>query len=300
MSNKEKNVVTSAADEREEFLQKNNMKRSSFSDADWNLYDTNQDLFYTIANYKIAYGKAKTAEERSQIHAQAQRVRQQAGYVAGKDGTGYYKQAPLPGEFTYDKAPEFSYDTETDPLYQAYKKQYLREGQRASENALGNAAAATGGIPSSYAVSAASQAGDYYAAQLSDKVPELFNSAYNRYANELGQYNKDRSFAYGQYTDNIAQLDSLYEREWEEAAKMAEQGDYSGYSKLGVDISNNPSKLQKAQLALEAGDYAMVKSLLGVTVNSKDMYSQELLQAALYRAKMGDSGLLNQLISSWM
>ena len=49
--------------------------------------------------------------------------------------------------------PDFSYDPATDPLYQNYRKQYTREGQRATADALGAAAAASGGIPSSYALS---------------------------------------------------------------------------------------------------------------------------------------------------
>jgi hypothetical protein len=123
---------------------------------------------------------------------------------------------------------QFNYDPNTDPSWLAYQKQYRREGQRATANALGQAAAMTGGVPSSYAVAAASQAGDYYAAQLNDKLPQLYQDAYNRYLQEyqrqlgiadayagydqteynrymdrLGQYNTDRNFAYGAYRDQV-------------------------------------------------------------------------------------------------
>lgn len=122
--------------------------------------------------------------------------------------------------------PAFEYDHTTDPVYGAYKKQYTREGKRATADALGEAASATGGIPSSYAVTAASQAGDYYASQLADKIPELYDAAYNRYLQEyqmkrqnlntvqrqeeteygryldqLGQYNTDRNFDYAKWLD---------------------------------------------------------------------------------------------------
>lgn len=122
--------------------------------------------------------------------------------------------------------PAFEYDHTTDPVYGAYKKQYTREGKRATADALGEAASATGGIPSSYAVTAASQAGDYYASQLADKIPELYDAAYNRYLQEyqmklqnlntvqrqeeteygryldqLGQYNTDRNFDYSKWLD---------------------------------------------------------------------------------------------------
>lgn len=121
---------------------------------------------------------------------------------------------------------EFSYDHTTDPLYSSYAKQYTREGKRATADALGEAAAATGGMPSSYAVTAATQAGDYYAAQLADKIPELYQIAYDKYLNEyqmklsdlnaaqgieqfnygmhqdkLSQYNRDREFDYAKWLD---------------------------------------------------------------------------------------------------
>lgn len=132
----------------------------------------------------------------------------------------------------------FSYDHTTDPVYGAYKKQYTREGKRATADALGEAASATGGMPSSYAVTAASQAGDYYASQLADKIPELYDMAYNRYLQEyqmklsdlnavqrqeeteygrylddLGQYNTDRNFDYAKWLDEYDmqrdQIDTL-------------------------------------------------------------------------------------------
>lgn len=125
----------------------------------------------------------------------------------------------------------WNYDPETDPVWQAYQKQYRREGDRATRNAMGEYAARTGGVPSSYAVTAASQAGDYYASLLSDKLPQLYQDAYNRYLQEfqrqmgisdqyqgfddreysrfgdrLQQYNTDRNFDYGRYRDAVGDV----------------------------------------------------------------------------------------------
>lgn len=111
--------------------------------------------------------------------------------------------------------PEFEYDHTTDPVYSSYAKQYTREGKRATADALGEAAAATGGIPSSYAVTAATQAGDYYASQLADKIPELYEIAYNRYLQEyqmklsdLNAVQQQEAFAYGQYQDQLGQYNT--------------------------------------------------------------------------------------------
>lgn len=92
---------------------------------------------------------------------------------------------------------KWNYDPDTDPVWQAYQKQYRREGQRATEDTLGRAAGMTGGMPSSYAVTAASQAGNYYASQLSDKLPQLYRDAYDRYLKEY-ERQLGLSEAYGQ------------------------------------------------------------------------------------------------------
>ena len=70
------------------------------------------------------------------------------------------------------------------PAVRQYRKSYLREGDRATADALGQAAAASGGRPSTAAVTAATQAGDYYAAQLNDIIPALYQQAYDQYLDE--------------------------------------------------------------------------------------------------------------------
>lgn len=77
----------------------------------------------------------------------------------------------------------FTYDPETDPSMQAYRKAYLREADRGVRDVMGTYAGMTQGVPSSAAITAASQAGDYYRAQLTDKQPEMEAQAYSRWLN---------------------------------------------------------------------------------------------------------------------
>ena len=77
------------------------------------------------------------------------------------------------------------WNKDQDESYQAYRKEYLREADRSMQDTLGQYAQNTGGIAGSSAIAAASQAADYYKAQLADKVPELYENAYNRYLNDL-------------------------------------------------------------------------------------------------------------------
>ena len=102
----------------------------------------------------------------------------------------------------------FSYDLESDPNWQQYQKTYLREGQRAREDTLGNYAAATGGQSSTAAINAASQAQDYYNAQLADKAPELYQFAYERWLNEGDQYANQLNALRGLGADALSAWDA--------------------------------------------------------------------------------------------
>lgn len=225
---------------------------------------------------------------------------------------------------------DFSYDPQTDPLYSQYRKQYAREGQRATQDALGAAAAATGGIPSSYAVGAATQAGDYYASQMTDKIPELYQLAlnkymnehsmkladlsalsaaeqadYEKYVNELNQYNIDKNFAYGAYQDDynriLQNLQSAMGLEQTEYSKYLDKlNQYNNdrefnYSKLLDEINNQTSKrseaLNKALAAAELGDYSLLEAL-GINSSNNPTDFERRLQLAKIAASYGDySGL---------
>lgn len=124
---------------------------------------------------------------------------------------------------------DFSYDVMSDPLYQQYAKTYQREGDRAMRNAMAEAAMYAGGMNSG-AMTAAAQANNYYMAQLNDKIPELYNLAYQMYLDDketdvqnlgilqnmsdsqysrwrdtMSDWRNDNSFAYGMYQDDVNQ-----------------------------------------------------------------------------------------------
>lgn len=240
---------------------------SQFSQADLSMAKENPNFGMSVLGLKQNWQNAATDEEKQQINAQANSLRSSYGnYTGGADGSQYISTGLLPNKiddtlekvesyapFSYDvpapaytdqyadqraallseilNRPEFSWNKENDPSWSAYKKEYLREGDRATTNALAQASAASGGIPSSYALTAAGQAGDYYAAQLTDKIPELYQQAYERYLNEqnlkysdlsalnaqeqldyakyqdqLAQYNTDRNFAYNDYQNQYNML----------------------------------------------------------------------------------------------
>ena len=105
-----------------------------------------------------------------------------AGYAGEKFTDSYADERAAVIEKLSNRS--FSYDPDTDPAYQSYVKQYRRESQRASRDAMAQAATLTGGQASTAAVSAATQAADYYNSKAGDVLPDLYKLAYQMYAGE--------------------------------------------------------------------------------------------------------------------
>ena len=254
------------------------------SEADLKLAKDNPDAGVQILNAKNDWNNATTDEGRALANARAEEARKAfGGYTGGSSGSQFTSYTP--SSFSSDEGTKaqqklneymnykpFSYNPDTDDVYSSYAKAYTREGRRASEDTLAQAATMTGGIPSSYAVTAGQQAGNYYASQLADKIPELEDRAYNRYQSEKNdlldayqllmsadkeKYNRHLDdIGYRQserkYTDDKEQQDlsnKWYEDQVkrDEAELGASLGDYSGVEKLGIkpdyEKINNESSL---------------------------------------------------------
>ena len=111
---------------------------------------------------------------------------------------------------------KFSYDLNSDALYQQYKDQYTQMGKMAMMDTMGQAAAMTGGYGNSYAQSAGQQAYQGYLQQLGEMVPELYGMALDQYNQEgqnlLNQYsllNDQDQQDYGRYRDGVEEYYTL-------------------------------------------------------------------------------------------
>lgn len=114
---------------------------------------------------------------------------------------------------------KFTYDVNRDALYQQYKNQYMQNGKLAMQDAMGQAAALTGGYGNSYAATVGNQAYQQYLTGLTDKIPELASLAYDRYKQEgqdlLTQYGllQDReSTDYSRYRDKVSDYNTMLDR----------------------------------------------------------------------------------------
>jgi hypothetical protein len=135
---------------------------------------------------------------------------------------------------------DFQYDVNADALYQQYKDRYVDLGQKAMMDTMGQAAKLTGGYGNSNAQMVGQQAYQGYLQGLTDKIPELAQLAYQRYAQQgqdlyqkygllntqeqaavdqwnaaynrwlaerdflTGRYDTERGYDYGTFRDSVA------------------------------------------------------------------------------------------------
>ena len=127
---------------------------------------------------------------------------------------------------------DFSYDVNSDAMYQQLKDQYVQGGKMAMMDTMGQAQAMTGGYGNSYAQSVGQQAYQGYLQGLNEQVPNLYQMALNRYIQQgdqlLDQYSMltakdaqdysrwaaDRDFEYGKYLDDLNYKYQLEERDY--------------------------------------------------------------------------------------
>lgn len=305
-----------------------------FSQADLETAQRYPEFGLSILSLKKDYHDAATDEQRLLANEAANQLRSSYGnYRGGDDGSRYYSQGKIPGQidaildqinnfgsFSFDQEapvydnqyaeqqqalldailnrPDFTWSKETDPLWGSYKKSYLREGDRATANALAQASAASGGRPSTAAVTAATQAGDYYATQLNDIIPTLYQQAYDRYLNEysmmlqdlgavntqeqldyakyldqLTQYNTDRNFAYDTYLGDFNILQG-------QLATLQGQDDvdYGRYlDTINLGIQRDETEYQRQQQ-----DQALVQAQVDAILAAGGTPSAELVGASGY------------------
>lgn len=122
---------------------------------------------------------------------------------------------------------DFSYDVNSDALYQQYKDRYVQGGQMAMMDTLGQAATLTGGYGNSYAQAVGQQAYQGYLQGLNDKIPELYQLALDKYSRESDGLYKRYSLLsaqenqdYGRHQDSLNQ----YQQSWENAFRLYQVG----------------------------------------------------------------------------
>ncbi len=147
-----------------------------------------------------------------------------------------------------DRKP-FQYDVNGDALYQQYKDRYTQMGRQAMQDTMGQAAALTGGYGNTYAQNVGQQAYGAYMQGLTDKIPELYQLAldkydrdatlekekysvlkdadatdYGRWGDRLNQWNTDRSYLSDRADTELSQAMSIGNTMYARLAELAAKG----------------------------------------------------------------------------
>ena len=187
----------------------------------------------------------------------------------------YGKQADLDSILNqYLNREKFSYDFNSDALYQQYRDKYIKQGKLAMADTMGQAAAMTGGYGNSYAASAGNQAYQASLENLNDIVPELYAMALDRYnqqgqdlANQYSMLSDDRNAAYSQWQDGYNRLasDRDYYANRYDSERQWDYGMYSddrdfAYSQYSAD-RNLDYDMYSSDRNLAYDEYATDKNL---------------------------------------
>ena len=321
----------------EEYLKENPNTR--LSAADMALGRNNFGALEGILDARKKWSQATTQEERNSEHNKADNLRMLYGnYSGGADGMqgkysptyvkpnkaaensnvdalfnkfneAYKNPAPtwtpryeaeiqgLLSDISSRKG--FSYNMNEDKMYQQYRDQYIREGQRAMKDTAAQTAALTGGYGSTYGAIAAQQGYDNYLAGLNDRVPQLEQMAYGRYTdeladkyNQLGAYQTEENRLYGQYMDALGQYNTDRNFAFNSMQQAMSQNNYENEfdrnlfeSDRNYGLTEEQWKFQQQQQAIEnalsTGDYSKLKELGFDISYLKYMQDMEKAQAAL-------------------
>ena len=168
--------------------------------------------------------------------------------------------------------PDFSYDLSSDPMWQQYKDQYTALGKQAMADTMGAAAGLTGGYGSTYSQNVGQQAYNGYLTQLNEMIPELYGMALNKYqlegdqlntafnaantlyGNEYGEYrdkvadyNTDREFLYGVYSDQYDKGETAFNNRYSMLADIADIYNNDYYNKNNLSLSKKAQTLDEKQ-----------------------------------------------------
>ena len=137
---------------------------------------------------------------------------------------------------------EFKYEFNGDEMFKQYADLYTQKGRQASMDAMGQAAALTGGYGNSYAQQVGQQAYDQYLLNLYDKGMELQDAAYQKYLN-------DRNDLYNQYS-TLGQQDQVDYGRYRDTV-----GDWENERGYYTDQMNNERNFDYGQYRDQVSDY---------------------------------------------
>ena len=191
-----------------------------------------------------------------------------------------------------NKVANFSYNPNTDVVYQSYADMYNRQGQSAAKQTLNNLNASNMGRNSSYGAAATAQVQAAYAKQAADMIPQLAQQAYDRLVNN---YSIAKDIEDTKYNRAITGYNALADYETRQLTDRQ------------LDLNNQAAELELAYLPttlrqqVESGEITLADARLQLALNQKysdtdRQLAQEQARAQIanaYRSGSSGSGSLS-------
>ncbi len=128
---------------------------------------------------------------------------------------------------------DFTYDPGSDPMYQKLKDESTYLGKRAMNDAMGAASALSGGYANSFAQTAGEHAYQDYMAQLTNGMDEMYQLALSAYDAETGRMESElkaltdaESKAYERYVNDVEEYNKTLEYYYKKLLDEQEQANW--------------------------------------------------------------------------
>ena len=148
---------------------------------------------------------------------------------------------------------KFSYDVDTDPLFQQALASAMSSGKQAMQDTIGQASALTGGYGSSYATTAGNQAYNSFIEDAYDNLPQYYQMALEAYQMEgdemYRQYGMLSAEDDKEYNRNVTAYDATYQhrnRVYDEAYNMYRDSKNDAFAMANLQLNEHGQRVSDA------------------------------------------------------
>ena len=254
-----------------------------------------------LGNYQQGYQQSQAAQQYQQnLQSIQQNKPQTYSSKYGAQLDNLLNQITNPSQFKY----EFNGDN----LFKTYADLYTQKGKQASMDAMGQAAALTGGYGNTYAQQVGNQQYQQYLLNLYDRGMDLYDRAYQRNRDQIGDnlnaynaVNAADQTQYGRYRDTVG--DWQNERDYYTNAYNTErQADIDQYNNMlnywtGMAKNENDAYNTEAALA-ENARQADMGNQLDYAKLGEDARQADLSDAYNY-AKLAEDERQNNIANEY-
>lgn len=191
---------------------------------------------------------------------------------------------------------KFSYDVDTDPLFQQALASAMNSGKQAMQDTIGQASALTGGYGSTYATSVGNQAYNSFIEDAYDNLPQYYQMALEAYQMEGDEMYRQLGMLTDaddrEYNRNVTAYDATYQHRnqiYNEAYNQYRDNKSDAFAMANLQLSEHGQKVS------DAYNYYSASSDYANTLYNREYtkWSDEVNQAMQY-AQLLNSDYWNQ------